>query len=108
MDNSPLFDDVMDVRGRFYCWKRSEHRDGHMMARHAGPHKGVNPLHIAMFSCALAALLGGCGSVPGETLASGGVRRDVTRRILAQANAAEPTCKNQRIRTAKLQPSAGR
>ncbi|HEV7800721.1 MAG TPA: hypothetical protein VGP15_06570, partial [Burkholderiales bacterium] len=41
--------------------------------------------------------LSSCSWVPGETLASGGVKRDIGRRVLAQANSASPGCKNQRI-----------
>ena len=67
------------------------------MTRLARLHKRAMPIRIAFLACTVAALTSACGSVPGETLASGGVRRDVTRRVLAQANAAAPECKKQRI-----------
>jgi hypothetical protein len=54
-------------------------------------------LSRAALACLLGAALSSCSSVPGETLASGGVKRDVGRRVLAQANSANPGCKNQRI-----------
>ena len=61
------------------------------------PHKRVVRLRLAMICCIFAGVLSACGSVPGETLASGGVRRDITRRVLAQAGTAAPDCKSPRI-----------
>ena len=46
---------------------------------------------------AVALTLAGCTSVPGESLISGGAKRDASARVLAQANAAEPGCKRARI-----------
>jgi hypothetical protein len=46
---------------------------------------------------AVAAALAGCSSVPGETLAPWGVRRDVAARVLEQAAKAKPACRNPRI-----------
>ena len=70
----------------------------YMMTPLTRPHKSVRPkFTAATLACALAAALSACGSVPGETLASGSVRREVTRRVLADATAAAPTCRNQRI-----------
>ena len=68
-----------------------------MMTRLTPLHKGTPRQYLAVLTCAVAAFLSACGSVPGETLASGSVRRDVSRRLLSQANAAVPACKNQRI-----------
>jgi hypothetical protein len=39
----------------------------------------------------------GCASVPGETLAPRGLRRDVSARVLAQAGQANPGCRSPRI-----------
>jgi hypothetical protein len=41
--------------------------------------------------------LSSCSSVPGETLAPWGVRRDVASRVLEQASQAKPPCRNPRI-----------
>ena len=61
-------------------------------------HKPVLPrLGAATLACALAAIVSACSSIPGETLASRGAQRDVSRRVLADATAAAPTCRNQRI-----------
>ena len=68
-----------------------------MMTRLARLHKSATSPGLAVVACTVAAVMSACGSVPGETLASGGVRRDVTRRVLIQANAAVPDCKKQRI-----------
>jgi hypothetical protein len=38
-----------------------------------------------------------CSSVPGETLAPWGVRRDVASRVLEHASQAQPACRNPRI-----------
>lgn len=42
-------------------------------------------------------LLAGCASIPGETLTSGGLQRDVRDRVLAAAKSAEPQCRQQKI-----------
>jgi hypothetical protein len=70
-----------------------------MMTRRAGAHKrsAVSGIRLAALGLALACVLAACSSVPGETLASGGVRREVTHRVLALSNAAAPDCKSQRI-----------
>jgi hypothetical protein len=58
---------------------------------------GLKTLPLLILGGLLAAGVSSCSSVPGETLASGSVRRDVTRRVLEQANAANTACKSQRI-----------
>ena len=73
-------------------------RDVHMMTLLLLLHKTLKRrLIVAMLAGAVAAAVSACASVPGETLASGAVGRDVTRRVLADANAAAPTCRSQRI-----------
>lgn len=52
---------------------------------------------LALLTGMVAVMLTACSSVPGETLASGGVRRDITRKVLALADAAAPECKKTRI-----------
>jgi hypothetical protein len=42
-------------------------------------------------------LVGGCSSVPGETLSSGGVQREVRDRVLAAAKSKRPDCRQQKI-----------
>ena len=61
------------------------------------PHKSEQQLRTTALACVVATALSACASVPGETLASGGVGRDVARRVLADANAAAPACRSQRI-----------
>jgi hypothetical protein len=68
-----------------------------MMTPRKRLHKCALPFAAAALAGALSAVLSACGSVPGETLASGGVRRDVSRRVLADATAAAPACRNQRV-----------
>jgi hypothetical protein len=46
---------------------------------------------------AAAATLAGCASVPGETLASASVRRDVSAKVLDQAAQGKPDCKRAKI-----------
>ena len=58
---------------------------------------GLKTLHLLILGGLLAEGVSGCSSVPGETLASGSVRRDVSRRVLEQANAANTACKSQKI-----------
>ena len=54
-------------------------------------------LGLRVFVGLLVAATSGCSSVPGETLASGSVRRDVSHRVLQQASATNTACKSQRI-----------
>ena len=42
-------------------------------------------------------LLAGCASVPGETVTSGGLQRDVRDRVLAAAKGADPQCRQQKV-----------
>jgi hypothetical protein len=49
------------------------------------------------FLLVLLGALSGCASVPGETLAPWGLRRDVSARVLAQAGQANPGCRSPRI-----------
>lgn len=42
-------------------------------------------------------VLAACASVPGETLAPFGVRRDVSEKVLARANQGAPGCKRVKI-----------
>lgn len=45
----------------------------------------------------MAATLAGCASVPGETAASRGVRREVSAQVLDQAGREKPECKRLKI-----------
>src|SRR5687768_17652040 len=74
--------------------------------RTIAPMTRLHTPRLLQFSCASASAwlalataiaLGGCAGVPGETLASGGVRRDVTSKVLAQAAQAKPACRRSRI-----------
>jgi hypothetical protein len=42
-------------------------------------------------------VLGACASVPGETLAPYGVKRDVSNRLLAEVARSQPSCRQLRI-----------
>jgi hypothetical protein len=53
---------------------------------------GINA--IGLF-CALT--LSGCMPVPGETLTSGGLQRDIRARVLTLAGAARPACRRQSV-----------
>ena len=41
--------------------------------------------------------LSGCMPVPGETLTSGGLQRDIRARVLTLAGAAQPACRQQTV-----------
>ncbi len=56
-----------------------------------------------VLTCVLATASPGCSSVPGETLTSGGVGREIGRRVLEQARSATPECKSQRISDTEVQ-----
>jgi hypothetical protein len=69
-----------------------------MMNASTQTHKrSVIILRLLMLGGVLAASASGCTSVPGETLASGSLRRDISSRVLQQANAANAACKSQKI-----------
>ena len=69
-----------------------------MMPRAGRPHKGVGPFFaVAGSAFGIAVLLSACASVPGETLASAGQRRDISRQVLAQARTATPACREPRV-----------
>lgn len=57
----------------------------------------ARPRRTLGFLLVVGAALAGCSSVPGETLAPWGVRRDVAARVLDQASRAQPGCRNPRI-----------
>ena len=46
--------------------------------------------------------LGGCSSVPGETMSSGGMQRDVRDRVLALAKKTDPQCRQQSIANTEM------
>ena len=46
---------------------------------------------------ALALLLAGCSSVPGETMTSRGVQSDVRQRLLERARNSDPQCRQPRV-----------
>jgi hypothetical protein len=46
---------------------------------------------------AAVSMLPACSSVPGETMSSGGMQRDVRDRVIAMARAADPQCRQQKI-----------
>jgi len=73
------------------------HHDRTFCAR-AGLHKSRSGTIPAVFAAALIATgMTGCASVPGETLASHGERRDASARVLALAAQGHPKCKKTRI-----------
>ena len=61
---------------------------------------GSNPTASATLLLAgglLAVVLTACTSIPGESMAHRSIQRDVREKVLAQARAADPQCKQPRI-----------
>jgi hypothetical protein len=50
-----------------------------------------------LLHCLAALALAACARVPGETLTSGGLQREVKARVLSVADAAKPECKRNSI-----------
>ena len=50
-----------------------------------------------LLRCLIALGVAACAHVPGETLTSGGLRRDIRARVLSLADAAKPECKRNSI-----------
>ena len=62
------------------------------------------PLHAARLisSCAAAALISACTTVPGESAAPRGVQREVRERVLTLARAADTQCRQPKVSTTEL------
>lgn len=54
----------------------------------------------ALFGAAL--LASACSTVPGETMASFGVQREVRERVIKLARSADPQCKDPKISTTEI------